>query len=365
MNPIAASQRPQVSPAHKGRLRWMTAAILEQPRRPLVVADDVEIPALEVGHVLVKVQASGVCGKQLDEISGRQGNDPYLPHLLGHEGAGLVVDIGPGVTKVKPGDHVVLHWIKGSGINAVPPRFSRRGGRINAGCVTTFSTYTVASENRLTPVPHDVPFDTACLLGCAATTGLGIVFNNAQLLPGQSILVYGIGGVGLNVLQGAMLVNAYPIVAVDVHEHKLEQACEFGATHTFRADQSHVEQALRALTGDRGFDAAVDATGLAPVRELVYRLTSNTGRTILAGVPHHEDRMTIDSFPVHFGRRLIGVHGGDIQPDVDIPRFVGLFQRGQLKLNEQITHHFDLEQVNEAIEVVRQGKAGRCVLVMP
>ena len=164
----------------------MKAAILIEQNAPLEIAE-IEIPKLEVGQVLVKVESSGVCGKQIDEISGRQGHDPHLPHLLGHEGAGVVVDVGAGVRKVKAGDRVVLHWIKGLGIDSAPPRFRRNGQVVSAGWVTTFSDYTVASENRLTPVPGDIGFDVLALLGCAVTTGLGIVFNNANLKPGQSI----------------------------------------------------------------------------------------------------------------------------------------------------------------------------------
>lgn len=341
----------------------MRAAILVEQRAPLVVAE-LEIPELAIGQVLVQVKASGICGKQLDEISGRQGPDAYLPHLLGHEGAGVVVEVGPGVKKVKPGDQAVLHWMKSSGIDANPPRFQWQGKTVSAGWVTTFSDYTIASENRLTPVALDgVGFEAAALLGCAVTTGLGIVFNNAQLQPGQSLAVFGVGGVGFNVLQGASLVSAHPVVAVDLHADKLKQAKTFGATHVYLSTDADLETALKTLTSGKGFDAVVDTTGNGKVRELCYRLTSHTGKTIFAGVPHHEDRMTIDSFPLHFGRRILGVHGGDTRPDVDIPRYLQLHRLGKLKLDEQITHRFELGRVNDALTVVREGKAARCLLV--
>lgn len=341
----------------------MTAAILVRQRAPLEVTQ-VEIPELGVGQVLVQVKASGICGKQLDEISGRRGDDAFLPHLLGHEGAGIVVEVGPGVRKVKPGDHVVLHWMKGAGIDCLPPRFTRNGTMISAGWVTTFSEYTIASENRMTPIPDDIPFDLAFLLGCAVTTGLGIVFNDAALMPGQSIAVFGVGGVGINVIQGASLVNAYPIVAIDLHDTKLKQAAAFGATHTINANRTDSVQALMELSDRRGVDVAVDLTGLRAVRETAYRVTTATGKTIFAGVPSHGEPMTIDSFPLHFGRLVTGVHGGGTRPDTDIPRYLQLFRLGKLKLAEQVTHRFALEGVNDAIEVVRQGKAGRCVLQM-
>lgn len=339
----------------------MKAAILTEQNSPLTVAE-VDTPALDVGQVLVKVQHSGICGKQLEEISGKRGPDPYLPHLLGHEGAGVVKEVGPGVRKVKPGDHVVLHWMKGSGIDSAPPRFNWDGASVSAGWVTTFSEYTVASENRVTPIPQDIPLDVASLLGCAVTTGLGIVFNNVALMPGQSIAVFGVGGVGLNVIQGASLVNAYPIVAVDLYESKLVQATAFGATHTVNVSNVDAEAFISELTHGRGLDAAVDTTGHNETRQLAYQLTSNTGRTIFAGVPYLEDRITIDSFPLHFGRKIIGSHGGETKPDSDIPRYLQLYQLGKLKLEEQISHRYPLDDINEAVSVVQRGEALRCLI---
>src|SRR5437879_563052 len=153
----------------------MKAAVLVETNHPLEIMD-LELPRLDVGQVLVQLEWSGICGKQIDEILARRGPDPYLPHLLGHEGSGMVVEVGPGVRKVKPGDKVVLHWMKGSGIDGAPAKPRSRDGRvINAGCVTTFSTYSVVVENRLTRIPASTPGDIAALFGCAVTTGLGIV----------------------------------------------------------------------------------------------------------------------------------------------------------------------------------------------
>ena len=341
----------------------MKAVILVEQNAPLVVAE-VEIPELDVGQVLVKIAHSGICGKQLDEISGKRGKDPYLPHLLGHEGAGVVAEVGPGVSKVKNGDHVVLHWRKGSGIDSAPPKFTRNGGVVNAGWVTTFSEYTVASENRVTPIPADVKSDVACLLGCAVTTGLGIVFNDANVKPGQSIAVFGVGGVGINVVQGAALVNAYPIVAVDLYEHKLERAVTFGATHTVNPSHSDGQVVLTELSQSKGFDVTVDTTGTADVSRDAYNMTRATGKTILAGVLHHQKPITIDPYPLNAGRQIMGSHGGDSNPDVDIPRCIRLYQLGRLKLDEQITQYYSLDQINEAVESVRQGRTGRTVISM-
>lgn len=343
----------------------MKAAVLVKQNAPLDIYE-VDLPKLDIGQVLVKVDHSGICGKQIDEITGRQGEDRFIPHLLGHEGGGEVLDIGPGVKKVKPGDRVVMHWVKGSGIDSPPPRFAHKGQVLSAGWVTTFSDHTIASENRLTPVDHDVPSEVRALLGCAVTTGLGIVFNNAKLLPGQSIAVFGVGGVGLNVVQGAELVNAYPIVAIDRNDDKLEFARRFGATHTINTEKVDAAAALKDLSHGQGFDAVVDTTGLNRLREVAYDATAaKSGVTVLCGVPFAADRLSIDSFPLHMGRRLIGSHGGDTQPDIDIPRYVKLYQLGKLRLDELITNRFPLAEVNAAVDTVRAGHAcGRCVIEM-
>ncbi|MBI3011644.1 MAG: zinc-binding dehydrogenase [Candidatus Omnitrophica bacterium] len=347
------------------RPRIAKAAILVEQNAPLLIAD-IEIPPVDVGQVLVRVQCSGICGSQLNEISGRRGQDRFLPHLLGHEGAGRVVEVGPGVRKIKPGDQVVLHWMEGSGIESAPPIFRLDGTVINAGRVTTFSEYTVVSENRVTPIPHDINPGVACLLGCSVTTGLGIVIHEANVTPGQSLVVFGVGGIGLNVVQGADLVHADPIVAVDVDDRKLVQACAFGATHTVSVAQAEtgLEARLKDLTEGAGFDVAVDTTGKREVFQLAYRVTGDAGKTVMAGVHDAQQPITIDAYPLHFGRRIIGSHGGATQPDSDIPRYLQLYRRKRLKLDEQITHRYSLDNVNEALEAVRRGEAVRCVLKM-
>lgn len=322
---------------------------------------DVQVPILGPGQVLVRIAYSGICGKQIDEITGKRGPDRYIPHLLGHEGAGIVEEIGPGVKKVEPGDHVVLHWMKGPGIDSAPPTFALDGRAINAGWITTFSERSVISENRMTPIDHEFPLDLAATLGCAVTTGLGIAFHDASLSPGASLLVLGAGGIGLNVLQGAALVNAHPVVAVDIHPSKLELATVFGATHTLIADRD-LRSRLRAVIGDRGFDVAVDTTGLPQIIETAYDLTSGAGRVILAGVPDHRHRITIDSFPLHFGRRIFGSHGGGTRPDRDIPLYIDLCRQGKLKLEDLVTHRYSLDRINEAIADVRAGGVGRCLI---
>jgi len=192
------------------------AAILVEQRQPLVV-EEIALPeTLDVGQVLVEIAFSGICGSQLGEIDGVKGVDKYLPHLLGHEGSGKVLGVGPGVSSVSVGDHVVLHWRPGDGIQSKTPTYEWQAKPLNAGFVTTFNRHAVVSENRVTRISKDYPLDLAALFGCAVTTGTGVIENKGNLKMGQSVVVVGAGGVGLSVVQGASLVSAYPIVAVDI-----------------------------------------------------------------------------------------------------------------------------------------------------
>lgn len=345
----------------------MKAAILTELNKPLVV-DEVVIPKLGVGQVLVEVHYSGICGAQLGEISGAKGEDKYLPHLLGHEGSGRVVGVGLGVTQVKVGDHVVMHWRKGEGIEAKPPGYGWNGGIAGGGWVTTFNEMAVVSENRLTPYnPDGVPFNVAALMGCAVTTGLGLINNEAQLKMGQSILITGCGGVGLNVIQGAKMVSAYPIIAVDVRNYtKLKRARTLGATHTIDANEADVREEVYRIAGNDGVDVFVDTTGLSDVINEGYVLTAPGGKGVLVGQPSHELSLTLNYMRQHFrGKTLMDSQGGLTNPTVDIPRYLNLYRAGKLRLDWNImTQDYPLEKINDALGTLREGLAGRVMVKM-
>ena len=307
---------------------------------------------------------SGICGAQLNEIQGIKGEDKFLPHLLGHEGGGVVLETGPGVTQVKAGDHVVMHWRKGAGIQSRTPQYRWNGRTVNAGWVTTFNERAVVSENRLTRIDEDVPFEIAALLGCAVTTGLGLVNNLARLKIGQSIAVLGCGGVGLNVVQGAAMVSADPIIAIDILDHKLDMARSFGATHLINTTRADLRDEVRGIVGRAGVDVFVENTGLVKLIEAAYELTGPKGRTILVGVPRHDEDITIHSLPLHFGKVLTGCEGGDTEPQADIPRYLKLYAKGKLDLARLITHRYSLSGINRALDEVRAGQVGRCAVTM-
>ncbi len=332
---------------------------------PLSVVELTATSDLTYGQVLVRVMYSGICGAQLNEIDGVKGADPYLPHLLGHEGSGVVEDVGPGVKTVTPGDHVVLHWRPSSGLQSETPSYKWDGRTVNAGWVTTFNDLAVVSENRLTVIPNDFDMKLAPLFGCAVTTAMGVINNDAQVKIGQSVVVFGVGGVGLNTIQGADMVSAHPIIGVDVVESKLEMAKQFGMTHGFVAEgERDTAAGIREIVGEQGADVVIDTTGNTSVIEAAYNLTSPNGKTILVGVPRQGDNISIHSLPLHYQKVLTGSHGGSSRPDVEIPRYVQLCKSGKMTLDGLITHEFNLSEINVALDAVRDGATGRCLIGM-
>ena len=340
----------------------MKAAILVESRKPLVIAD-IDLPTkLEFGQVLVKICYSGVCGSQINEIDAAKESDKFLPHLLGHEGSGIVEKIGEGVTTVKVGDHVVLHWRKSAGVDSVTPKYFWDGKKLNAGRITTFNEKAIVSENRLTVIPSNFDMRTAPLFGCAVTSGFGIVNNDAKVKIGQSVLIFGVGGIGLNVAQASSMVSAYPIVGIDIHKHKIDMGKKFGLTHGITTDSNNLKKEIHNIIGDKGADITVDTTGNTKVIEQAYELTASDGKTILAGVP--KDKITIYSLPLHFKKILTGSHGGDSIPDIEIPRYIRLIDKKKMTLDNMITDEFKLTEINSAIDLLRSGKAGRIVVKM-
>ena len=341
------------------------AAVLVQQHAPLELADLDTPDRLHFGQVLVKVHYSGICGAQINEIDGAKGPDRFLPHLLGHEGCATVLEVGEGVRTVKKGDRVVMHWRPSQGLQSETPAYRWNGRTVNAGWVTTFNDYAIVSENRLTPIPADFDPKLAPLFGCAITTAVGVINNNAHVKVGQSVVVFGVGGVGLCLVQAAQMVSAHPIIAIDVLDSKLEMAKRFGATHCINSGSTpDVERAVRDIVGPMGADVIVETTGKARVIELAYGLTQAKGKTILVGVPRKGDNISIYSLPLHFKKILTGSEGGDCEPHNDIPRYVRLVQAGKFSLDGLITHEFRLAQINEAIQLVRAGEAGRVVVRM-
>lgn len=338
----------------------LKAAVLSRLCKPLEIFPDVGYDKPAAGQVAVKLAYSGVCRSQLMEARGRRGPDPYLPHLLGHEGSGQVIETGEGVTKVRPGDLVILGWIKGRGLNAGPVRYHRGGVKLNAGAVTTFNEIAVVSENRLTPLPEGVPLDVAVLFGCAVPTGAGIVTNDLNPAPRSSIAVFGLGGIGMSALMATMLYDCARVVAVDVSAEKLSLAREFGASDIVDATRTNPVEAIRELTGNAGVDYAVEASGQARVIEQAFEsVRRGGGLCVFASHPPHGERINIDPYELICGKRIRGSWGGECVPDDDIPKFAKLYREGRLPLQKLISRRYSLDQINDALDDLERGEVGR------
>jgi S-(hydroxymethyl)glutathione dehydrogenase/alcohol dehydrogenase len=340
------------------------AAVLVAQRQPLELME-VELPSLSYGQVLVQLSASRICGSQLGEIDGVKGPDRWLPHLLGHEGAGTVLEVGPEVRRVKPGDKVCLHWRPAAGIEARPPVYASSAGSIHAGFLTTFNHHAVVSENRLTPVPPGTDDEVLCLLADTLTTGFGVIENDASVKIGESVVVVGAGGIGLGAILGASLTGAFPVVAVDRYEAKLEVARRFGATHTVNSASSGGFLAeVERLIGGKA-DVVVDGTGNPEVIAEAFALTAAKGRTLLFGVMPQGRQLSLNTLPLHFGKVLKGSEGGGSHPDRDIPRYLRLMEAGRFNPSGMVSHRGSLEAVNSLISAMRAGEVIHAVMHYP
>jgi S-(hydroxymethyl)glutathione dehydrogenase / alcohol dehydrogenase len=335
---------------------------LVEQRRPLVI-DEVEVPALKRGQVLVEIHATRVCGSQIGEIDGVKGPDRFLPHLLGHEAGAIVLEIGPDVTHVAPDDRVVCHWRPGAGIDAGGSVYKWNGREVNAGPITTFQKYAVISENRLTKVPPDTDFDLCCLLADTLTTGFGIINNDAKVKPGESVVIFGVGGIGLGVVLGAKLAGANPIIGIDVHAHKLAKAAQHGLTHAIDGCRENVPEKVSKILGGLA-DVVIDGTGNPAVIESAYELTRlRGGRCVLFGVLPHDKKISIQTLALHFGRTLTGSEGGQSRPHEDIPRILSQLAAGAYEPSDFINRRGSLAKLEDVIADMRKGDVIHAILV--
>jgi len=338
------------------------AAILEGVGKPLAIDEVVFRGPLEEGQLLVRLFYSGICGKQIDEITGKT-EDPFLPHLLGHEGSAEVLEVGPLVTKAKAGNKVVLHWRKGKGINSQTPLYYRNGLRVNAGWVTTFNEYAVVSENRVTVIPDDSDMLIASLMGCAVTTGVGAVTHVANITKEDIVVVYGCGGVGLCAVQAAYVKNPKRLIAIDTNNQSLKLAREFGATDVFNPLDGDIKKEIIELTDNKGASKVLVCVGNIKAIEEAIKITSIPGNTYIVGVPPQKEDIKINAYAVMHERNIIGTLGGASIPDRDIPMCFKMQQTGQLDIQSLISYVVPFDQINEIIKKIMKGDiAGRCVL---
>ena len=363
----------------------MKAAIIEEVGKPFIIGD-VDVLDPREGEVLVRMVAAGVCHSDLHALKGEL--PAPLPVVAGHEGAGVVEAVGPGVTSVKPGDHVLLLWrascgkcyycaherpalcdlgskVRWSGkLRDGTSRFRWNGKELNHfGGVSTFSEYTVTLAESLVPIRKDVGLDRAALVGCAVLTGVGAVLNTVRVEAGDSVVVFGSGGVGLNVIQGAALVGAERIIAVDVRDNKLEYAKQFGATHVVNSSREDPVEAVKALTDGRGADYAFEVIGLVKTVEQSLASVRRAGSAVLIGQPPKGVEMSVNILEhILFEKSLIGSLYGSMVPSRDVPKLLDLYVAGKLKLDELISRSYPLEEINEAYGALARGEVARSVI---
>ncbi len=359
------------------------AAVLRAPHSRLSL-ETLDLADPGPGEVRVRYGASGVCHSDLHCIDGEW--TVPLPLVLGHEGAGTVEAIGPGVAGLTPGDAAVLSWRYACGHCRACVRGrswacaeTRMGDctlddgtlRLRAGdggdvyqylSVGTFAEAAVVPASAVVPIPASVPAEVACLIGCSVTTGVGAVVNTARVEPGASVCVIGCGGVGLSVIMGAVLAGAHPIIAVDVEDAKLDQARDLGATHAVRGD-GDVAAAVRAIVPG-GVDYAFEAIGLRPTIELMPDLLCLGGVAVMVGMTAEDVRVSFSGFGMaEFGHSVLGSNYGSSVAPIDFPRIAALYEAGKLPIDRLITRRIALDEVDEAFDDMRARRGGRAVIV--
>lgn len=354
-----------------------------------LVVDEVELENPKPGEVLVRLRAAGVCHSDLHTLRGELRAQP--PIVLGHEGAGIVESTGDGVTKVSPGDHVMINWLPGcqkcgNCLAGSPtlcqtfPSTTFQGfqadgtSRIRAAdgstlkqflSSSTMAEYTVVSEQGVIPIPQDVPFEVAAITCCAVMTGVGAVLNTAQVTPGSSAALIGCGGVGLSILLGLKLAGCYPIIAVDVLDSKLDFARELGATETINAKENDAVEAIRKLTGGRGATYVFDSVGAPATISQSVAAASINGTATISGMHNILKPVPIPADLLIFNnKRLQGSFAGSGKPLNFLPRLIELYRGGRLDIGALISRRYQLEQISMAFDDMEAGEIARGVLVM-
>ncbi len=359
----------------------MKAAVCYKFDAPLII-EEVEIDPPQYGEVKIRLAATAICHSDIHHLKGDWGGT--VPFIAGHEAAGVVETIGSGVSLTKAGDHVVVSLLRSCGrcfycMKGTPhlceadyalDRESRlrtkQGEAIRRGVKTAaFAEYVIVDQSQVVQIPETMPLDRACLLACGVITGLGAVVNTAKIEAGSSVLVIGTGGVGLNAVQGAVLAGAFPVIALDLLDNKLEAARIFGATHTINARQQKNPEALvKELTAGRGVDYIFVTVGSSSAARQGFKMLRRGGTLVMVGMPPTASKLTMvtDDFVSAEHKFLSSVMGGT-RLSIDVPRLVDMYQYGRLKLDELITARYSLQQINEAIAAVERGEALRNIIV--
>jgi S-(hydroxymethyl)glutathione dehydrogenase / alcohol dehydrogenase len=358
----------------------MKAAVTYEFKKPLVI-EEIEMAKPIQGEVKVKLAATAICHSDVHDIKGELPG--ALPFIGGHESAGYVDEVGPGVTTVKVGDRVMVTMLSNCGkcyycVSGLPhlcmAKFmplpyvrlkTKKGQTIDQkGKVSGFAEYALVSESQVMKIPADMPMESAALLSCGVITGFGAVVNRAQVKPMQSVVVMGLGGVGINAIQGAAISGAYPVIGVDVLDEKLEFAKKFGATHGINAKRKDTAEAVRELTNGRGADFVFITVGNVNAITQGMNMAGARGNTVVIGLPPIQDQLSFSPMSIIATEKsLSGAFMGSTNLKTDIPNLITLYQTGRLKLDELVTGRYPLNKINDAIEVTASGKGLRNVIM--
>ena len=358
----------------------MKAAICYEFGKPLVI-EDIDIGDPGEGEVKVKVRATAICHSDVHDIKGELPGE--TPFISGHETAGYVEKVGASVKSVKAGDPVIVSMLISCGECyycstglrhlctekftplKVPKLRNKKGDVIEPkGNVGGFAEYVVVSKSQVVKIPADMPLDSAALLPCGVITGFGAVVNRTQVKAFQSVVVMGAGGVGINAVQGAAYVGAYPIIVVDVLDSKMKKAMEFGATHMVNAKREDAADEVRKLTSGRGADYVYVTVGSVPAIEQGFGMTGVRGTTVIIGLPNFKDKYCVSPLQlIPDEKNIIGGFMGATNLAADIPDLIAMYQAGRLKLDELITGRYPLDRINEAVESTEKGEGFRNVIM--
>ncbi len=356
----------------------MKAAILRAPKLRLTI-ENVDLDTdLRSTEVLVRVTHAGVCHSDYHIMTG---DLPYdLPVVLGHEGAGIVEKVGAGVTRLQAGDHVALNFRQFCGycrqcstghanmcdnvsMLRAASRLSQNGAKVHSFIgIACFAEHTVVHESGTIKVDSDIPLDRVSLVSCGVMTGVGAVINAAKVMPGETVAVVGCGGVGLNVIQGARLANASTIIAVDIHDNKLEMATTFGATHVVNSKTEDAVKRVREIVKG-GVDYAFEVIGLPAAIEQCWSMVRRGGTVMVVGVSPAGSKVSVPAYSISMEEKTLrGTNFGGVRHSVDIPRMLELYRNHQIRLDELITRHWKLEEINEAYDAMAKGEAARGII---
>jgi Zn-dependent alcohol dehydrogenase len=358
----------------------MKAAVCHEFGKPLVI-EDLILASPQQGEVRVKLSACAICHSDIAYAQGIWGGT--LPAVYGHEASGVVVELGRDVSGVNVGDHVIVSLIRSCGccyycsqgdmvlceasfeMDQTGRLQDTNGKRVLQAMKTgAFAEEVVVDQSQVIPIAKDISLDSASLLACGVITGLGAVTRTAKVPTGSSVVVIGVGGVGLNSIQGARLARAHPIIALDINDTKLAASETFGATHKVNSLNEDAQKAVKALTNGRGADYVFVTVGSTKAMEQGIELLRRGGTIVLVGLPPVGAKLVIEAVNFADGsQHMMGSKMGSIRPKVDIPKLVELYREGRLKLDELITNRYPLSQINEAIDEVKRGEALRNVIV--